>query len=69
MSIRHQVESGVSFHANRDLQMDIVIEAGGLRDATVSEYRDKPVPLDVTYAKPTSGGPHAVRQRESKRVS
>ena len=40
MSIRHQVKSGAPFHADRDLRMDIVIEAGGLRDATASEYRD-----------------------------
>ena len=30
LSIRHQVESGTPFHANRGLRMDIVIEAGGL---------------------------------------
>ena len=29
MSIPHQVESGDPFHANRDLRMDIDIEAGG----------------------------------------
>eukprot|EP00904_Undaria_pinnatifida_P006116 jgi/Undpi1/2634/HiC_scaffold_13.g06013.m1 len=52
MSIRHQVESGAPFHAGRDLRMDIVIEAGGLRDATASEYRDKPVLLDVMHADP-----------------
>ena len=55
MSIRHQVESGAPFHANRDLRMDIVIEAGGLRDATASEYRDKSILLDVTYAHPQTG--------------
>ena len=55
MSIRHQVESGALFHADRDLRMDIVIEAGGLRDATASEYRDKSVLLDVTYADPQAG--------------
>ena len=52
MSTRHQVESGAPFHADRDLRMDIVIEAGGLRDATASEYRDKSILLDVTYADP-----------------
>eukprot|EP00904_Undaria_pinnatifida_P000651 jgi/Undpi1/10587/HiC_scaffold_29.g13037.m1 len=55
MSIRHQVESGVPFHADRDLRMDIVIAARGLRDATASEYRDKSILLDVTYADPQVG--------------
>ena len=67
--IRHQVESGAPFHADRDLRMDIVIEAGGLRDATASEYRDKSMLLDVTYADPQAGGPHARRKRGSKRTS
>eukprot|EP00904_Undaria_pinnatifida_P006903 jgi/Undpi1/3342/HiC_scaffold_15.g06715.m1 len=35
--------------------MDIVIEAGGLRDATAPEYRDKSILLDVTYADPQAG--------------
>ena len=52
MSIRHQVESGAPFHADRDLRLDTVTEAGGLRDATASEYRDKSTLLDVTYADP-----------------
>ena len=47
ISMRHQVESGAPFHAHRDLRMDIVIEAGGLRDATASEYRDKSILLGV----------------------
>ena len=55
MSIRHQLESGAPFHADRDLRMDIVIEAGGLRDATAPEYRDKSILLDVTYADPQAG--------------
>ena len=55
MPIRHQVESGAPFHADRDLRMDIEIEAGGIRDATASEYRDKSILLDVTYADPQSG--------------
>ena len=37
MSIRHQVESGAPFNANRDLRMDILIERGGLRDASASD--------------------------------
>ena len=56
MSVRrHQVESGAPFHADRDLRMDIVIEAGGLRDATAPEYRDKSILLNVTYADPQAG--------------
>ena len=35
--------------------MDIVIEAGALIDATASEYRDKLILLDVTYADPQAG--------------
>ena len=35
--------------------MDVVVEAGGLRDATASEYRDEPILLDVTYAAPQAG--------------
>ena len=49
MSIRHQAESGAPFHANGGLRMDVVIEAGGLRDVAASEYRDKSIFLDVTY--------------------
>ena len=55
MSNCHQVKSGTPFHADRDLRMDIVIEAGGLRDATAPEYRDKSILLDVTYADPQAG--------------
>ena len=35
--------------------MDIVIEAGGLRDATAPEYRNKSTLVDVTYADPQAG--------------
>eukprot|EP00904_Undaria_pinnatifida_P003430 jgi/Undpi1/13088/HiC_scaffold_8.g02750.m1 len=52
---RHQVESGAPFHADRNLRMDIVIEADGPRDATTPEYRDKSILLDVTYADPQVG--------------
>ena len=55
MSIRHQVESGAPFHADRPLRTNIVIEAGGFRNATKSEYRDKSILLDVTYADPQAG--------------
>ena len=58
MSIRNQAESGAPFNAERDLRMDIVIERGGLRDATAAEYRNKAILLDVTCA-----DPHACRQR------
>ena len=77
MSIRHQMESEVPFNADRDLRIGMVIE--NLRDATASEYRNKAILLDVTYAdpgvsqqsdiarrhvcRPTSDGPHACRQR------
>ena len=56
MSIRHQVESGDPFNAERDLRMDIVIEMEGLRDATAAEYRNKAILLDVTYADPQAVG-------------
>ena len=55
MSIRHHVESGAPFHADGDLQMDIVIEAGELIDATAWEHRDKSILFDVTYADPQAG--------------
>lgn len=43
------------FHANENLSMGTVIEAGGLQDGTASEYRNKAIPLDVTYADPQAG--------------
>ena len=49
--IRYQVESGAPFNADRNLRIDIVIERGGLRDATSSEYRNKTILLDVTHAR------------------
>ena len=52
MLIRHQVESGAHFNAERDLRIDIVIERGGLRNATAADYRDKAILLVVTYADP-----------------
>ena len=52
LSIRHQVESGAPFNADRNLRMEIVIERGGLRDATLPEYRNKAIRLDVTHADP-----------------
>ena len=36
--------------------MHIVIERGGSRDATASEYRNKGILLDVTYADPQAAG-------------
>ena len=35
--------------------MDIVIEAGGLRDATASEYGNKSILLDATCTDPQAG--------------
>ena len=57
VSIRHQVESGAAFHANRDHRMDIVTEAGGPRDATygISEYRNKAMLLGITHTGPQAG--------------
>ena len=69
MSIRHQVESGPPFHADRDLRMDIVIEAGGHRDATASEYRNKSILPDVTYADPQAGVHMRAGCADRKRIS
>ena len=55
MSLRHQVESGAPFNADRDLRMGIVIERGGLRDASASDFQHKSIIIDVTYADPQSG--------------
>ena len=46
------MESGAPFNGDRNLRMDIVIERGGLRDATSSEYRNKAILLDITHADP-----------------
>ena len=52
LSVRHQVESGAPFNGDRNLRMDIVIEMGGVRDATSSEYRNKAILFDITHADP-----------------
>ena len=52
LPIRHQVESGAPFNTDSNLRMDIVIERGGLRDATSSVYRNKAILLDVMHADP-----------------
>ena len=44
ISIRHQVERGAPFHANRNFRMDIVVEAG--------EAVDSPTPLDYEAKMP-----------------
>ena len=49
--IRHQVESGAPFNADRNLHMDMVIEGMPPGDAMSSEYRN-PILLDVTHADP-----------------
>ena len=54
-SVRHQVESGAPFNADRDLRMDIVIERGGLREPSASDLRHKNILIDVTYANPQAG--------------
>ena len=50
LEIRHQVESGEPFTADRNLRMDIVVRRGGLRDVPNREYRKKSTLLDVTHA-------------------
>ena len=64
MSIRHQVESGAPFNADRDLRMGMIIERGRLRYATcgigVSQQSDT---ARRHVCRPKSGGPHACRQR------
>ena len=52
LGIRHQVECAAPFTADINLQMDIVIWRRGLRHAPNQEYRDRPIPLDVTDADP-----------------
>ena len=55
MSVRHLVQSGAHFTADRDLRMDIVIERGGLLDASTSDFRHKSIVIDVTYPDPQAG--------------
>ena len=50
-------------------RVSATIEASGLRDATASEYRDKIDTPRRHVCGPTSGGPHAGRQRGSKWIS
>lgn len=45
-----KVESGTPFHVSRDLLMNVFIEAGRLRNSTASQYNNKSMLLDVTYA-------------------
>ena len=49
------MESGAPFNADRGLRMDIVIERGGLRDASAPDFRHKSVIIEVTYADPQAG--------------
>ena len=55
MSVRHQMESGTPFNADKDLRMDVVIEKGGLRDASASDFRHKSMRIDVTYVDSEAG--------------
>lgn len=55
MFIRHQVESGVPFNADRSLRMGIVIESVGLRDASASDFRLESLFVYVTYADRQAG--------------
>ena len=52
LGIRHQVENGEPYTADRNLRMDIVVRRGGLRDAPNREHREKCILLDVTHAGP-----------------
>ena len=52
LRIRHQVESGEPFTADRNVRMDIVVRRGGLRDAPNREYRENSILLDVTHPGP-----------------
>ena len=53
--VRLQVESGAPFDADRGLSMDIVIEMGGIRDASASDFRHKSILIDITYVDPQAG--------------
>ena len=50
------MERGASFNADRDLRIDIVIERGGFRDASASNFRHNNILPDVTYTDPQAGG-------------
>ena len=52
MSVHHQVEGSAPSDADNDVRMDIVIERGGLRDASASDFRNKRMLVDVPYADP-----------------
>ena len=57
--IRHQVESRALFNADRNFRIDKVIERRALRDAMLSEYCNKAIPLDARHAETPRRGPHA----------
>lgn len=44
--------SGAPFTGDQNLSMDIVIRIGALTNVSSSEYRNKGILLDVTYADP-----------------
>lgn len=52
IAVKHDVESGAPFTAERNLSMDIVIRPGALRNASSAVYRHKGILLDVTHADP-----------------
>ena len=66
MSVRHRVESGAPFNTGRDLREDIVIERGGLRDASASDFRNNSILIDVTYADPQALTTQASPQRQTR---
>ena len=49
LGVPHQVESGESFTADRNVRMDIVV-GRGLRNAPNPEYGDESILVDVTHA-------------------
>lgn len=46
------MEDGAPFTAVRDFQIELVIPAGELKEATMGAYRHEGLLIDVTYAKP-----------------
>ena len=69
MPIRHQGDSGAPFHADRDLRMDIVIEAGWTKRCYgIGVPRQVDTPR-CHVCGPASRGSHASRKRGSKRIS
>ena len=56
MPIHHQVESGAPFNTDMDLQKNMVVQRGGLRDITASVYRNRAILLEDMYTDPPAVG-------------